>query len=119
VEALIDTGSPFTVLSPVDAMKMRLPIKSMRKGLGVSLAGFRFFKHNLKNASFTFKTADGGAISLQVQNLGVLVQTKINNKVLEDIKPIPSIIGNDFLEEHKLTLFFNPSQKIAYLETIG
>lgn len=119
MEALIDTGSPFTVLSPLDAMKMRLPIKSMQKGLGVSLAGFRFFKHNLKNVSFTFKTADDGSISFQFQNLGVLVPTKINRKVLEDIKPIPSIIGNDFLEEHKLALLFNPSQKIAYLETVG
>jgi len=95
---------------------MRLPIKSMRKGESVSLAGFRFLKYDLKNASFTFKTINGASISFEVQNLGVLIPTKIDRKVLEDVKPIPSIIGNDFLEEHKLTLFFNPSQKITFFE---
>jgi len=42
--------------------------------------------------------------------------TTINKKVLNDVKPIPSIVGNDFLEENNLALFFNPSQKITYLE---
>jgi len=88
----------------------------MQKGESVSLAGFRFFKYNIQNASFTFKAIDGSSISFMVPNLGVLVPTKINKKVLEDVEPIPSIIGNDFLEEHKLALFFSPSQKIAYLE---
>lgn len=118
VEALIDTGSPFTVLSTVDAIKFRLPIKSkkMQKGFGVSLAGFRFFKYNLGKASFTFKTANEDSICFEVQNLGVLVPTKINKKVLKDVEPIPSIVGNDFLEDHNLALFFNPSKKITYLE---
>lgn len=115
VEALIDTGSPFTVLSTVDAIKFRLPIKRMRKGESVSLAGFHF-KYNLGKASFTFKTIDNTPICFQVRNLGVLVPTTINRKVLEDVEPIPSIVGNDFLEDHNLALYFNPSQKITYLE---
>jgi len=118
VEALIDTGSPFTVLSTLDAMKMRLPIKSMRKGESVSLAGFRFFKHNVKNASFTFRTQGDESISFEVKDLGILVPTKIDKKTLRDVEPIPSIIGNDFLEDHNLALFFNPSQKITYLEEV-
>lgn len=118
VEALVDTGSPFTVLSTVDALKMRMPIKKMRKGDSVSLAGFRFFRYHIKNASFTFKTQDDQPISFDVKDLGILVPTKIDKKTLKDIEPIPSIIGNDFLEDHNLALFFNPSQKITYLETV-
>ena len=90
----------------------------MRKGESVYLAGFHFFKYNLGNASFTFKTIDNTSICFQLHNLGVLVPTKINKKVLEDVEPIPSIVGNDFLEEQKLALSFNPSQKITYLEEI-
>jgi len=118
VEALIDTGSPWTILSTKDAMKMRLPIKRMRKGQSVGLAGFKFFKHNIGNASFTFKTQNGQSIAFTARDLGVLVPTKLNKKILKDIQPIPSIIGNDFLEDHNLTLVFNPSLKIAYLEVV-
>lgn len=106
------------MLSTVDALKMRMPIKKMRKGESVSLAGFRFFKYNIKNASFSFETQDGKSISFNLKDLGILVPTKINKKTLKDVEPIPSIIGNDFLEDHNLTLFFNPSQKITYLEIV-
>ena len=82
----------------------------------MSLAGFRFFKHNLGKASFTFKTVDNTSISFEICNLGVLIPTKIDKKVLEDVEPIPSIVGDDFLEENNLALFFNPSRKITYLE---
>jgi len=119
VEALIDTGSPWTVLSTKDAIKMRLPIKKMRKGQSVGLAGLKFFRHNIGKASFTFKTQDDKSIALAVQDLGVLVPTKLDKKVLKQIQPIPSIIGNDFLEEHNLALVFCPSMKTAYLEIMG
>ena len=118
MEALIDTGSPYTALSTVDAMKFRLPIKKMRKGEGVKLAGFSFFNHKIGKASFIFKTTDDKSICFEIENLGVLVPTKINRKTLEDVEPIPSIIGNDFLEDHNLTLVFNPSQKITFLEVL-
>ena len=116
MEALIDTGSPYTVLSTVDALKFRLPIKKMQKGEGVKLAGFNFFNHKIGKAVFTFKTTDAGSVWFEIENLGVLIPTKINKKVLEDVEPIPSIIGNDFLEDHNLTLVFNPNQKITFLE---
>jgi len=45
VDALIDTGSPFTVLSTNDVLSTRMPVTRMRSGEKVSLAGFRFFNH--------------------------------------------------------------------------
>lgn len=48
--------------------------------------------------------------------IGSLVPTKIDNKTLDEVKHIPSIIGNEFLEEQKLTLYFNPSNRVVYLE---
>jgi len=98
---------------------MRVPIKSIRRGEPVSLAGFRFLKSKLGKASLTFRVSTENAIRLEVPNLGVLVPTKMSRKILKDIQHIPSIIGNDFLEDHRFTLFFNPSQKIAYLESEG
>jgi len=48
--------------------------------------------------------------------IGVLIPTKTGKNAIEDVREIPSIIGNDFLEEHKFALYFNPSTKVAYLE---
>jgi hypothetical protein len=42
--------------------------------------------------------------------------TKLDPKQLEAIKHIPSIVGNDFLEQEKFGLYVNPSTKVAYLE---
>jgi hypothetical protein len=63
-----------------------------------------------------FACMHADSVWFEIENLGVLIPTKINKKVLQDVEPIPSIIGNDFLEDQKLTLVFNPSQKITFLE---
>jgi hypothetical protein len=115
IEALVDTGSPFTVLSTTDALKLKLPIKTMRKGSPVALAGFRFLCHQLPNSHLNFKMEDGQYFTVNT-SMGVLVPTKMDKKTLRDIQHIPSLIGNDFLEDQGLALIFNPSAKIAYLE---
>lgn len=116
IEALVDTGSPFTVLSTVDALKLRLPIKTMRKAEPVYLAGFTFFKATLGNSSMTFRTDDQKSLTTQFNNMGVLIPTKLDPNQLEGVKHIPSIVGNDFLEQEKFGLYVNPSTKVAYLE---
>lgn len=116
IEALVDTGSPFTVLSTVDALKLRLPIKTMRKIEPVYLAGFTFFKATLGNSSMTFRTDDQKSLTIQFNNMGILIPTKLDPNQLEGVKHIPSIVGNDFLEQEKFGLYVNPSTKVAYLE---
>jgi len=51
VDALIDTGSPFTVLSTNDIISTRLPLSKMQSGEIVSLAGFHFFNHPIKDVA--------------------------------------------------------------------
>jgi len=104
------------VLSTKDALRFRFSINSMRKGMTVRLAGFKFFRYSLKKVTFTFRTEDKTSICYNVSNFGVLIPIQKGKNALNDVKPIPSIIGNDFLEDHKLTLVFNPSEKIAFLE---
>jgi len=116
VEALVDTGSPFTVLSTMDALRLRLAIKTMRKGQPVYIAGFTFLKAPLGNSHMTFKTDDQKSLTIEYNSLGVLIPTKLDPKQLEAIKHIPSIVGNDFLEQQKFGLYVNPSTKTAYLE---
>jgi len=116
VEALVDTGSPFTVISPTDALRLKLPITTMRTGSPIFLAGYRFLNCPIEKVHLNFKMEDGQYFSTDIK-MGVLVPTKIDRKTLEDIKHIPSLIGNDFLEDQKLALSFNPSSRLAYLES--
>jgi len=114
--ALIDTGSPFTVLSPKDVMSSRLPITRMQSGETVGLAGFRFFNHPIKNVTLNFRTEEGKRLEVSLPSIGALIPTKIDKKTLGEVKDIPSILGNDFLEDQKFALYFNPSTQTAYLE---
>lgn len=116
IDALIDTGSPFTVLSPRDAIASRLPITKMRSGPSVGLAGHHFLNHPIKNVTIHFKAVEGESLEIVLPSLGVLVPTKIDEKIWREIKDIPTILGNYFLEDHGLSLHFNPRDRIAYLE---
>lgn len=118
IEALVDTGSPFTVLSTTDALKLRLPITRMRPEGSAYLAGFHFLRCPIKTPSIRFRTEDAKSLKIVLPKIGVLVPTKITKKTLQDVKHIPSIIGNDFLEDHRFALYFNPTAKVAYLERV-
>jgi hypothetical protein len=115
IKALVDTGSPFTVLSPLDALKLKLPITTMWTGSPVYLAGFCFLNHPLDKVRLNFKTENAQYLSIDMK-LGVLIPTKMDRKTINSVKHIPSLIGNDFLEDQKLTLNFDPCAKSAYLE---
>ncbi len=116
VDALIDTGSPFTVLSPKDIMSSRLSLKTMQRGETVSLAGSRFFNYTLKDVTMFFKDENGNLLKIELPSMGALVPTKIDEKTLDEVKHIPTIVGNDFLEDQHFTLCFNPSERVAFLE---
>jgi len=116
VDALVDTGSPYTVLSTNEVMSTRMPITKMRLGEIVSLAGFHFFNYPIKNVEMSFRTETDELFKVKLESIGSLIPTKLNKKTLDEVKNIPSIIGNDFLESQKLALYFNPSKRIAYLE---
>lgn len=116
VDALIDTGSPFTVLSTNDVLSTRMPIIKMQSGETVSLAGHRFFNHPIKNVTMNFRTESDELFRVNLPAIGSLIPTKLDKKTMDEVKAIPSIIGTGFLEDQKLALYFNPSARVAYVE---
>jgi len=88
----------------------------MQSGETVSLAGYRFFNHQIREATLSFRTETNELFKASLPSIGSLVPTKLDKKTMDDVKHIPSIIGNDFLEEQKLALYFNPSIREVYLE---
>jgi len=116
VDALIDTGSPFTVLSTNDILSTRMPITKMQSGETVSLAGHHFFNHPIKNVTLNFRTESDELFKVNLPTIGSLIPTKIDKKTMDEVKAIPSIIGTGFLEDQKLALYFNPSAQTVYIE---
>ncbi len=66
--------------------------------------------------TFSFKTQCPSNVSYNVPDFGVLVPTKKGLMKDQNVMAIPSIIGNNFLEENGLSLFFDPKNKNCYLE---
>jgi len=116
VDALIDTGSPFTVLSTKDILTTRMSMNNMQSGETVSIAGFHFFNHQIRNVTMNFRTEQNELFTVNLPTIGSLIPTKTDKKTMDEVKSIPSIIGHDFLEEQKLALYFNPSARLVYLE---
>lgn len=114
VSAVVDTGSPFTSISPKDAITFGLPIKNWMKGELVLLAGFRFYRHALE-ATLTFKD-EGGKLVRFRQSVIILVPTKLDASSLSQMQAIPSLIGTDFIEDYGFTFVFTPDSKETYFE---
>jgi len=111
---VVDTGSPYTTISPRDAFTFNLPISNWQKGETVSLAGFVFYRHPL-DAILSFKDADRKLVHFKT-NVAVLVPTKIDSQTISKMKDIPSLIGTDFMEDQSLSLFFDVHSDTAYFE---
>jgi len=88
----------------------------MQSGETVSLAGHRFFNHPIKNATLNFRTESDDLFKVNLPSIGSLIPTKTDKKTMDEVKAIPSIIGNGFLEDQKLALYFNPSARVVYAE---
>lgn len=110
----MDTGSPYTSISPRDALSWHLPITHWQKGETVYLAGFKFYRHPLE-ATLSFKDSDARVVKFR-SSVVVLVPTKIDRTTLAETQSIPSLVGTDFIEEQGLTLVFTPHSLQAYFE---
>ena len=99
VNAIIDTGSPTTILGGADIQRMLYEEKE------VNLGGAQIKTRILPDAQLIISNKIKVKIPLQVPV-----------KMIKGVPP-PIIIGVDFLLEGKLKFFFDPAQREAYLET--
>ena len=108
VSAIIDTGSPTTILGAGDVQRMRISQVQMQKLIGaekeVSLGGAQIKTRILSDAE----------LKIGEKKLKLSVQVPI--KLIRGTPP-PTILGIDFLLEGKFKFFFYPDKKESYLET--
>lgn len=118
-EAVLDTGSPRTILGAIDAEKLKIPFTSLRttspivgfgKGSTPSLQidsfdlSIRSEENKLKHLKMPIVIPDIPSIR------------KMSQSILDHARTIPTLIGMDFLEINNLKLFVNVNQNSAYFE---
>lgn len=121
VMLIIDTGSPLTILSEGDALKLKVPIASLRNPpdekkhiyMGGSISELKIIP---KEVNLIFKNEDGKTETIVLSNLCVAISTKRDDRHKGISQGSPSILGLDFLKNHKFSLYVNPEKDSAYLE---
>ena len=111
----VDTGSPFTVLSHNDSQRLRIPANQLEKSEGLVGLGGQTMELRSFDDKVSFKVTASNK-----ENKEERIDLPIN-KVLVGL-PVkgqgntPSLLGNDFLEENRLKLVFDPANNNAFAE---
>lgn len=113
MEALVDTGSPFTAISTREAERFQISFKTLsraQKPTWIGLGGIQFIPRIASNAEFVFKDKEGKRHELRHEPLYVLEPNLPHNKWRDSgVHRYPNIIGMDFLKKHKVKLDVNPA----------
>lgn len=114
--SLVDTGSPWTVITPSGACILKISTKTLSLPPDyptITFAGLTFKRYMLKNVNIILSDGKSNIFSFPTKQVGVLEPTK---KI--DLTKFPEqlLIGCDFLEDNNLGLYFNPSNNVAYLQ---
>lgn len=109
INAIIDTGSPTTIIGSADVQRMRISQIQMQKLIGEEK------EVNLGGAQIKTRILPEAQLSIE-NKIKIKIPVQIPIKVVKGIPP-PSIIGVDFLIAGKLKFFFDPNSREAYLES--
>ena len=109
ITAIIDTGSPTTILGSADVQRMRISQIQMQKLTGTEK------EVNLGGAQLKTRLLPEAELSID-NKIKVKIPVQVPVKLIKGVPP-PTIIGIDFLTEGKLRFSFDPCAKEAYLET--
>jgi len=108
IKAIVDTGSPITIIGPLDIKRMRLSKIQLQKLEGrhkpINIGGGQIFTKVLEKAKLRF----GDNLEVEMP-----VDFPIKNEE-ESIQP--TLLGVDFMLKLKAKLFFDPTNKEAYFE---
>ena len=108
IRAIVDTGSPMTIIGPADIKRMRLSKIQLNKLEGrhkpINIVGCKLISRFLEKANLRFGE------DLEIE-LPVDFPVKGDERSIQ-----PSLLGVDFMLKTKSKLFFDPTNKEAYFE---
>lgn len=108
VKAIVDTGSPVTLIGPLDTARIRISPLQLKNLVGkhkpINIGGGKMMAKIIEKAKLRF--SEGFECEMPVD---------FPIKYAENPNQ-PSLLGVDFLIKTKAKLIFNPHKKEAYLE---
>lgn len=120
VNAFVDTGSSHTSIALSQLLKRGINVKSIideNDFVEIMIGGAKHKGYPIKERfDIRFRTQDNKIVHLKPQKLYVYLPYIENKEGWTMAYSLPSIIGVDFLIRHGLSLYFNPSKGIAWLE---
>lgn len=110
---ILDTGSPTTILSYLDARRLQIPFNDSAKTKIIRMGGAKYQGYSFNKTIFIFRSEDNKIIR---EEFPVCVVKPTSPKEQDDLSSFPTIIGMDFLKKKKYALFCDVDKGIAYLE---
>lgn len=108
--AILDTGSPFTIIMEKDLRRRRIPHIQFKQVKELVVGNTKINLIDLGSGNINFIDANGKRVTFQHKLLGGILASR--NPVL--IESMPSLIGKDFLTKHNLGLI--PEKDRWYLK---
>ncbi|MFH0869125.1 MAG: aspartyl protease family protein [archaeon] len=112
VKALVDTGSPSSLINDADAKLMQIPQSQLTAVRSTYVAGNHVTLCSI-DKEMILKMFDDQNKLIDIR-FPLLVAINQGNAKTENI----TILGVDFLEKNNLALYFDPANKVGYLETV-
>ena len=117
IKMFIDTGSSWNIISERDAELMNIPFSKLhRTKESVGVGGGTVIGYLIRNVVITFRDEKRRLIHKTLSKIYAIRTQKRNKETRRKVLTFPSVLGVDFLIEHKFKLVFDPANKIAYLE---
>jgi len=114
----IDTGSTYNIVSERDSEMMQIPFLRIHEKRAIfGVGGDSVTGHAVKNALIVFKDEEGKLVHKNLSLIYAVRTEKRDAETIRRVKTFPSILGINFLVEHKYKLIFDPANESAWLET--
>jgi hypothetical protein len=112
IEALVDTGSPFTALAPRDAQRLQIPFSKLDRHPHlpvISYAGFSLIPRFAKDARLIFKDEQGARHEIKHEPIFIL-EPNFPRSLWEErgVFWLPNIIGMDFIRKWRVKPHLDP-----------
>jgi len=115
IKAFFDTGSPDTIISESEALRLKIPFADKQAKTSYGVGGDPISLYEAKISSFSF--IDDKEELETIESPLVYISRCMKKEDRRMITAgMPNILGVDFLLKNQFKLFFDPYNKVAFIE---
>ncbi|MBI4181537.1 MAG: hypothetical protein HY520_01040 [Candidatus Aenigmarchaeota archaeon] len=101
IEALIDTGSPYTLFSEAEGIRQQFPYSRRQHDTSIGISSINAWKYPVNEVQLAFLTAEGQVVRFTTNGF-FLKSTSDKQDVRGQSACLPNILGMDFIFNNNL-----------------